>query len=200
VTLVTFPGRRFVEQHGICFDQLRRRMALVARDVGVAAGERERRALVVVERGRHPALRIVALPAWSVPGTGLELAAVRFFVTRLTIQGRAFELDLVLSGQRFMALPARHRSVHPRERELCFCVVEAIDINPRSRAVTGFTAKWRAIRPLTDHPVIELAVMGILMAGRAGLVGKPERQNLVCTMSDGRFVTFVTRDGGMGSG
>jgi len=45
---------------------------------------------------------------------GLELAAVRLFVTRLTIVGCVFELDLVLPRQRFVALATGDRAVHSR--------------------------------------------------------------------------------------
>ena len=85
VTLLTFLGCRLVKQDGAAVDKLCRRVAFIAGNVHVTAGKWERRSFVMVERGRNPALGVVALGARSLPGLHFELAAVRLFVTGLTV-------------------------------------------------------------------------------------------------------------------
>ena len=60
-------------------------MALVAGYVGVTTGEREMSTRVVVESGRHPTLRIVAIGTMGFAVLGGELRIVGIVVASLAL-------------------------------------------------------------------------------------------------------------------
>ena len=84
-------GRVLVNDDQFFADELGLRMTLGAGNVGVAAGESEMSARVVIEGGRHPALRVVAIAAVGLGVFGEELAVVSIVVAGLTLLWSAFE-------------------------------------------------------------------------------------------------------------
>lgn len=200
VTFLTFLRRRLVKQDGIAVDQLCRRMALIARNVHMTAGKWKRRSLVMVESRGHPALRGVTVGARSFPSLYFELAAVRLFVTWLTVQGRAFELNLAVSGQRLVALTASDSSMCSEKGKFCLRVVKAVHVDPRPGVVARLATKGCPVRALALLPVAEFAAMRVLMTRGAGLIRKPEGQDFVRAVRHFRFVAFAAGDRGMSPG
>lgn len=195
VTLVTFQRRGLVEDHRIAVDQSSQRMALSARNVGMAAGQGEWSPLVVIKRRRSPTLRGVAVGARGLAGAVSELSAVRLLVAGFAFLRRPFELDFLLAGKGLVALATGHGAVSTEQGKLCLGVVKSVHVRPGTRIMTGFAAERRAVRPAPGHAIAELPVVRVLMAGGAGLIDKPERQNLVGAVGKPLFVTFVAWNG-----
>ena len=85
----------------------------------------------------------------------------------------------------------------PEKRKLRFRVVKTADIRPGPRVVTRFAAKWRPIRPLLRHAILELAMMNILMTACTSHVFENEGQDLVRSAGGAHFVAIVTGDRGV---
>ena len=77
------------------------------------ARQRKFRPLVVVKRGRHPALFVVAARANRFSFVAGKLSTVRLRVARFTSLCCAFELDFLLLRQRLMAGAASNGPVRP---------------------------------------------------------------------------------------
>src|SRR5579883_3154727 len=82
-----------------------------------------------------------------------------------------------------------------QQRELCLRVVKTIDIRPTFHRVAGLAAKWRPVGPFPRHPVVELALVRILVARGAGAVLKLEGKNLVRPPPRSHLVAIRTRNG-----
>ena len=168
-------------------------MALVAGHVGVTAGESEMSAGVVVEGGRHPALRIVAIDAMSFSVLGDELRIVGILVARFALLWGAFEARLVTGGG-FVAFTASNRAMSANKRELGLGMIEAIHVCPGAHAVAGFAAEGSAIGALASHAIVELTFVRIFVAGSTVAVFKMERKNLVGAATKAGLVAIGTRD------
>jgi len=96
--------------------------------------------LVMVEGGRFPAGRCVAVCAMSGIVLGQELAVMGVLVTRLAFLGRTLEAGLRRS-RRLVAISTRYRTVGAQERELGLRMIESVDIGPGLRAVARLTTK-----------------------------------------------------------
>jgi len=96
-----------------------------------------------------------------------------------------------------MTSAARRGTVSSRQRKSCFRVIEALSIDPRFRAVASLAAQRLSVGSGLRHAVIELAMMRVLVARRACLIGEMERHVLVrfrhqCRRA--RRVRFVASD------
>lgn len=89
-----------------------------------------------------------------------------------------------------MAGTALHHAVCPKQGKPGLRVVKAVHIGPGPHVVTSLTAEHRPIRTALGHPVVELAVVRIVMAPHAGHVREPERQYLVLPPRSSHFVTL----------
>jgi len=58
-------------------------------------------------------------------------------------------------------------------------MIEAINVCPGLHGVTSLTTERCSIRPLFRHPIVEFALVRVLMARGAGLIFKFERQDLI---------------------
>ena len=81
-------------------------MTFVTFHVGVAALQRQLGAFVMIECGRHPALRVVATFTESFSVVLPELAAVRVDMARVAIVRRTLELNFLRGDWNFVASAA----------------------------------------------------------------------------------------------
>lgn len=94
-----------------------------------------------------------------------------------------------------MAFAAGYGAVSPHQRELGFGMVEAIDVYPGADVVAGFAAEGGAIGAFASHAIVELALVGILVAGGAGAILEMERKNLAGASTQAGLVAIGARDG-----
>ena len=98
-----------------------------------------------------------------------------------------------------MAIAARHGTVSAYQRELCFGMIEAVDVCPGLYVVAGLAAEGRAIGAFAGHAVVELALVRILMASRACAVFKMEGKDFVDAAASPNFMAIGARDRDMGA-
>src|SRR5579863_3733981 len=130
VAIGAFREGIFVDDHLPLADGSGLRVAFGAKDVGVAAGEREMGPGVVVECGWRPVLRIVAIGTMGfvVLDCG-ELTVVNVVVAGFALLGRACKARGVVGGG-FVALCAGDGAMRADKRKFRFGVVEAGYIQP----------------------------------------------------------------------
>ena len=184
----------FVHDHGLISDHARLCVAFIARYVRVSSLQRKMSPRIMIESRRNPALRVVAIRARGLPGLR-ELARVRVFVTILTNLRRAFELHFFRACGNLVTIAALHRTMRAKQRELCFRVVKTFYVRPRPRVMTSLAAERRAIGSPLGHPVVELAVMDILVAASARHVFEDKRQDFVRSACSSHFMAIGTRYG-----
>ena len=187
--------RGFVEQNRLALDFALQGVAHRAAHICVAACQRELRALIVVKRGRGPPLIDMAISTLCDSVLGHKLAAVRIRVAGFAILRRSFELNIVGAGKHLVAFVTRHTSMRTEQSKFCFRMVEAADVDPGSGAVAGFAAEGSPIGALLSHAVLEFTLVGIGVAGGARAVREMERQNLVRSPAEARFVALRAGDG-----
>lgn len=154
----------------------------------------------MIKGRRRPALVHVASRALCDSVLGGELAAVRIGVAGFAFLRRSLELNFVGGGKRLVAFAARGHAMGPDQGEFRFRMVEASNVNPGFGVVTRFAAQRSSIGPLLRHAVFEFALMRIGVAGGARAVREMERQNLVCSSAEARFVAIRAGDGHVSSG
>ena len=133
-------GCGFVKQDGFPLDFTLERVALRAADVGVPALQREFGALIVIEGRGDPALDRVTFRAQCHPAFGGKLLSMRVVVACFAILGSPFELRLMRTRDRLVAIPARHPAMSSLQWEFRFRMVEAPHIDPGSRIMTSLAA------------------------------------------------------------
>lgn len=154
---------------------------------------------IVIESGRRPTLHGVAVRAMSLAILGHKLVGVRVRVTRFTLLWRAL-ISRFGRPCGFMALCARHRAVSAQQRELCFGMVEAVDIGPASDRVASLATEHGAVHSSACHISLELAFVWIGVARRAIAVFETEWQNSIRSSGHSGFVAARARNSGMRSG
>lgn len=194
MTGFTLQWGRLIEDHRLACNQLGQRMALVARHARMSALQGELRPLVVVEDRRLPSLFRMTIGATCFSRAGIELPGMHILVAGLTRLGRTFELNLSLPGKRFMTSAASNGTVRPLQRKFSLVVVEAVHVRPGARAVAGFAAKRRSVRPAPLHPVLELSVMRIDVARGARAVRKSKGKDLVPPAREANLVAVRAGD------
>lgn len=101
--------RRFpVDDHGLPVDQFGGIVTFVTNDAGVTSSQGKGSALVVIEGGRHPMLRPVAVRAQNLARPILELPSVRILMAGFAFLRGPLELNLARARNRLMALSAAH--------------------------------------------------------------------------------------------
>lgn len=166
----------------------------------VAPRQGEVRSRIVVERGRYPALNIMAVCAAGPAVLCGKLAAVRVHVTIVTFLRSPLELHLGGAGCGLVARGTGHRTVRPEERKLGFGMVEVIHLRPGSNVVAGFASQRSAVGAALRHSVFELTMVRIRVACGATPIVKMVRHDVVGAMGRAGFVAIVTRDGGVCAG
>ena len=119
VTIGTFGRGLFIDNYRLSLDHPSLRVAFVARYVCVAPCQGEVRSRIVVERGRHPALDVVAIRTGSFPLLG-KLSRMGIFVTILANLRRAFELYFLLTHRHLVTITALDGAVRAEQREFGF--------------------------------------------------------------------------------
>lgn len=107
MTIRTVLRSRLVEKHRLVLNVTLQRVAQRTTHICVRACQWKLSALIVVKRGRLPALVHMALGAAGNSILGGKLRAVRIAVTRLTIGGRTLELNFVRARLRFVTFVTR---------------------------------------------------------------------------------------------
>lgn len=105
---LAFQRRFLVDDDGLPVGQFGGIVTFVTNDAGMASGQGKGSALVVIEGGRHPTLRPVAVGAQSLARPILELPSVRILMAGFAFLGGSLELNLVRARKRLMALSAAH--------------------------------------------------------------------------------------------
>lgn len=118
-----------IEQNGFAIEQFRFPVTFVTRNIRVAPGKRKVRPGGVVERGRNPALNVVAAGTLRF-AISHKLGSMNVRVAVLADLRRSFELDLAGAGGSFVACAAGNGAMGAQEREFCFRVVETVYICP----------------------------------------------------------------------
>lgn len=98
VAICAFVRRVFVDDNHFLSDHFGLRMAFGTRHVGVAAGQWQVGARIVVEGGRRPMLRIVAVGTMSLGILGHKLGVVRVEMAGFALLRGALEAGVVSRG------------------------------------------------------------------------------------------------------
>lgn len=179
MTIRATPGRRFIEQDSLALYFALQRVAHRTCDVRMPPLQWELRALIVIERRWRPSLDDVAVPALGNSILCDKLPRVRIGMTRLASLRRSLELNFVRPLRRLVAIAANDSTVRAHQRKFRLRMIEAPDVNPGPRVVTGFAAQRPSVRTLLRHAFLELALVRIGMASGTSAILKMEWQNLV---------------------
>lgn len=139
MTISTLGEDLLVDNDGIAANQNRFFVTHVTSNFGVPTLKREVRARVVIKDRWDPALRIMTIGTGGFPGL-CELPCVGIFVTALTILRGAFELNFFGAHRRLMAGPALDHAMCAEQRELCFRVIEPVNVRPGPHVVAGLAS------------------------------------------------------------
>ena len=110
MTLHAFDRCWFIENYRIAVEQLYLAMTLIASHALVAATQRKRRPLIVIECGGCPPLLVVAFRTRGFSRFG-KLPTVRIFMARFASLRCSLELNLRLTCGNLVASPAGYRAV-----------------------------------------------------------------------------------------
>jgi len=185
-----------INDDGLVSNEASLRVALVTGHVGMPSLQREMSSCVVIERGGHPALRVVTIHTRGFASFG-KLSVVRVLVAILAYLRRALKLHFLCAYRHRVTRATFHSAMRAEQRKLRFGMVETIDVGPGTRVVAGLAAERSAVGAALRHAVIEFALMRILVAAGASQVIPVERQDLVGAARSAHFVTFVATDGSM---
>jgi len=133
---------------------------------------------VVIERGRNPVLRVVAVAAVGPGILGHELPVVRVVVASFALLRGALESRGIIR-RRLVTIAANDGAMRAQQWKLRSTVVKSIDVRPGFGRVASLAAEWGAVRPFSRHAVVEFSLVGILVACRACPIFESERQNFV---------------------
>lgn len=158
---------RLVHYHPLLF------VAGFATNPLVGAFQRERGSPFMIEQGRLPPGRVVAIGAECNPvGLG-ELRPVNVLMALFAFDGCRLEVridQLGLHVWRFVAIDAGGSPMCAQQREGRLGMIKALQIFPRIGRVTRLTTRRLPIRSHLFHGLVELALMRVLMAHRARAV------------------------------
>ena len=123
-------------------------------------------------------LVVVAVAAMGLGVLGRELPIVRIGMACLALLRSPLESRGVFR-RCLVTFAASDGAVRSHQREFRLAVVKSADVRPGLGIVACLTAERCAVRPFARHPVVELSLVRILVAGSARPVFKLEWQNLV---------------------
>lgn len=182
--------RGLVEEHGLSVDGLLIGMTGGAGNILVRAFEREGCLLVVKER-RLPLVAVVARRA--ILAVRAELVEMRVFVAFAALGGGLRKRNMhhgSLQVWRSVAIDACHRAMRSGQRKLCTVMVEACEVRPLFRRVTGLATLRLSGSTEQSHTPGKLSLMNILMARGATQL----REMKLCNGGARHWlVTLVTR-------
>ena len=130
----------------------------------MCAREREARTPLVIEEGRLPFRRIVAIGARRDPVPIGELRAMDVLMTFFTLLRGRFEIHVHHSGfqvRRLMAVYASGAAMRPHQRKTGLRMIEFLQVFPRTSRMAGFAASLCAIGAPLQHSILELPLMRI---------------------------------------
>ena len=153
---------------------------------------------VMVEGGRHPALRIVAVRTRCLPGLG-KLAVMGIFVTIFADLRRVLELYFLFADRHLVTITALDGAMRSEQREFSFRMVEAVHVRPGPYVMAGFASLRRAVGAQLRLLFLKFTVMGIFMAAGAAHVFPAEWKELIGPPRSPHFVAFVAPHGSMRS-
>jgi len=119
VTIRTLRRRLFVDNDRLGVNHARLLMAFVTSHAFVAALQGKMRPGVMVEGGRHPALRIVAVRTRCLPGLG-KLAVMGIFVTIFADLRCVLELYFLFAERHLVTITALYSAMRSEQREFGF--------------------------------------------------------------------------------
>src|SRR5579863_8182940 len=199
-------GRGLLKENRFAIYLFFKGMAHRAAHILVGPRQRELGALVMVKGRRGPMLVHVAVGALRYARFislfrlfDCKLGSVRVDVAGFALLRRSLELNLVGPRQCLVALAAGDPAMSPQQRELCFRMVEALNVDPRPGVVAGFAAERRAVGALGRHAFLEFAFVHVLVAGVAIHVGEMERENFVGSAGEPHLVALGAADGHVSS-
>ena len=174
---ITFSRRRLENHHQFSVDPVAGLVAESALHFLVRSRQPETRVLVVIEHGGLPVKRRMAPAAVRGAGAGSELARVAVLMASGTLRGRrpkddAFHRELRIRWT--VALLACHPAMRSGKPEGRVRMVELGDVAPGAKAVAGPTAGRGTVGSKRRHPLLELALVRILVAAPAGRVLEAE--------------------------
>lgn len=158
---------RFVEKHEFAVYRLAQGVTGGAGDVLMTSFQRECR-LVVIEERRLPLVRVVASGAAVCPLA--ELIGVGILVAAGTACGRFGKAHVdhrQLQVRRPMAICACHGAMRPQQRELRPRMIEFGQVIPVRGRVAGLASQRLARGIEHGHPLRELSLVHVLVAGGA---------------------------------
>lgn len=198
MTIRAFRRGLLINHHEALPNRARLRVTFIASHICMAALQRKMRSSIVIEGRRHPALRLMAIRAWSLPGL-CKLAGVNVLVAVFANLGGAFELHLFGSHRDLVTRAAFHRAVRTQQGKFCLGMVEPDDVRPGTRVMAGFTTERCATGAPLRHPILEFPVMRIRVASGAGHILETERKNLVGSPGSPCLMTISASHRGVGS-
>jgi hypothetical protein len=154
----------------------------------------------VIEEGRHPTLRVVAVGTRGPAFFRDELPSVRVDVAAFAALRGALELDFSAPWKPLVARSALHDAMRSQQRKVRFAVIKAADLYPGRGGVASYTSKRRAVAAQSLHAVAKLPAMRVYVACATSLVRKPEWQDIVGAMREACLVAFVARHGSVRAG
>ncbi len=87
----------------------------------------------------------MAVRAFGDPVLGGELAAMRIGVARFAILRRSFELNVMRALKRLVAIAAGDRAMSAQQRKFRLGMIEAPDVDPRTRGVARLATQGSSI-------------------------------------------------------
>lgn len=131
--------RLLVDDDWLVRNQARLRVTFVTCNSLMPSLQRKMRSRIVVEQGRNPALRTVAIRTGSL-ARFRKLPCMHVLVAIFANLRCSLELHLRGSHGNLVTRAAFHDSMRTQQRKLGFRVIESADIRPRSYVVARFTA------------------------------------------------------------
>lgn len=192
--------RGLIEQNRLALNLALQRVTHRASDVGMSSLQGKWRPFIVIEGRRRPPLDDVTIRALCDPVLRDELATMRVGMARFASLRCPFELDLMRALNRLMTVAARHRAVSPHERKFRLRMIEALYLDPGSRGVARLAAQRGPIGVPLRHAFLELTLVGIGVARRAGTIFEMERQDFVRSSAQTGLVAVRAGNGRMNSG
>jgi hypothetical protein len=187
-----FAFRRcwLIESDRFSFDSFYKAVTLITRHSDMPSAKRELRPLLMIKSRRHPPLHDVTVSADCFPLLRNKLSPMRINVACLTRVRCTLELIPRRAGLQLVARSARNRAMSSQQRKRRLRMVESFHSRPRTRDVARLASEDGPVDSPPIHPLLELSMVRIHMAGRAGPVFNMKWHDFVATPSSPNLVTI----------
>ena len=192
MAVCTFRRRLLVNDHRFFPNQPGLSVTFAASHLCVASLQRKVRSRIVIERRRHPALRIMTIRTRGLAGL-CKLSRMGVLVAIFANLRSALELHLFPSYRYLVTRSASHRAVRAKQGKLCPGMVKAVYICPGTRVVAGFAAQQHAVNAPLRHSILKFPVMRVRVASRAGHILEAERKNFVGSPASSHLMAIGAR-------